>query len=66
MATGASFPLFTRRHSGVPLSRPIQRSHGRKKRIMFWRRGEATIFQKCLAIYMYYAKKPEPRASDMG
>jgi hypothetical protein len=57
MITGVIFPFFARKHSEAPNSRPI--SARPKKRIMFLRRREATTFEKCLAVHMYYASKPK-------
>jgi hypothetical protein len=63
MSTATNFPLQELKRSLARLSRAPHRDGG-KKILMFWRRSEPTTFQKCLAIHMYYAEKPEPRGLD--
>jgi hypothetical protein len=57
MIAGVTFPFFARKHFEPSNS---QAASGRlKKRVMFLRRREATTFEKCLAVHMYYASKPK-------
>jgi hypothetical protein len=58
MITGATFLFFARKHSEAQLSRTATPANDRKKRSVFLRRREATTFQKCLAVHMYYAAMP--------
>lgn len=59
-------PGFTsraRRQSATQTARTPARTPARanvlKKRVAFFRRREASTFEKCLAVHMYYASAPK-------
>lgn len=54
----STFTAFTRRQPKTQTTRTTRRTDALKKRITFFRRREATTFEKCLAVHMYYAAKP--------
>lgn len=55
-----SFPSFARRRAKTQTSRTSRRlDTAKKKRVSFFRRREASTFEKCLAVHMYYAAAPK-------